>query len=131
MNCKNCQTPQRTDFKYCPNCGAKVVQNRLSFKNITYDITERYFNLDNTFIKTVVQLCIRPETVIDAYIQGVRRKYLNPMSHLGIALTLSGLLIFIMQKVFTADIFDMYGSNRMSEELSSKLYEVIFDYSSL
>ncbi len=25
MNCKNCQTPQRTDFKYCPNCGAKVI----------------------------------------------------------------------------------------------------------
>ncbi len=131
MNCKNCQSPQRTDFNYCPNCGAKVVHHRLSFKNLTYDITERYFNLDNTFIKTVVQLCIRPEVVIDSYIQGVRRKFLNPISHLGIALTLSGLLIFIMQKVFTADLFDMYGGNRMSEELSSKLYEAMFDYSTV
>lgn len=131
MNCKNCQTPQRTDFNYCPNCGARVVHHRLSFKNLTYDITERYFNLDNTFINTVWLLCIRPEVVIDSYIQGVRRKFLNPISHLGIALTLSGLLIFIMQKVFTADIFDLYGGNRMSEELSSKLYEAIFDYSTV
>jgi len=131
MNCKNCQTPQRTDFNYCPSCGAKVVHKRLTFKNLTYDITERYFNLDNTFIKTVVQLCIRPEVVIDSYIQGVRRKFLNPISHLGIALTLSGLLIFIMQKVFTADLFNDFGGGKMSEELSGKIFDAIFDYQTL
>jgi len=130
MNCKNCQTPQRTDFNYCPNCGAKVVHHRLSFKNLTYDITERYFNLDNTFIKTVVQLCIRPEVVIDSYIQGVRRRFLNPISHLGIALTLSGLLIFIMQKVLTSDMFNTYGG-QLSEAASNKLFDTVFDYSSL
>jgi len=130
MNCKNCQTPQRTDYNYCPACGAKVVVNRLTFKNLTYDITERYFNLDNTFIRTVVQLCIRPEEVIDAYIQGVRRKYLNPISHLGIALTFSGLLIFIMQKVLTSEMFNGYGA-KLSEETSNKLWDTIIDYSSL
>ncbi|WP_297763195.1 DUF3667 domain-containing protein [uncultured Muriicola sp.] len=130
MNCKNCQTPQRTDFNYCPSCGAKVVHHRLTFKNLTYDITERYFNLDNTFIKTVVQLCVRPEVVIDSYIQGVRRKFLNPISHLGIALTLSGLLIFIMQKVLTSDMFNAYGG-QLSKETSSKLFDTVFDYSSL
>jgi hypothetical protein len=130
MGCKNCQAPLRTDFNYCPSCGAKVVHHRLSFKNLTYDITERYFNLDNTFIKTVVQLCIRPEEVIDAYIQGVRRKYLNPISHLGIALTFSGLLIFIMQKVLTSEMFNGYGA-KLSEETSNKLWDTIIDYSSL
>ncbi|QBA64741.1 DUF3667 domain-containing protein [Muriicola soli] len=131
MNCKNCNTPQRTDFNYCPSCGAKAVKHRLTFRNLTYDITERYFNLDNTFIRTIVQLCIRPEVVIDAYINGVRRKYLNPISHLGIALTLSGLLIFIMQKVLTPDIFVEYGGQGMSEELSKKLFDAIFDYQTL
>ncbi len=130
MNCKNCETPQRTDFNYCPSCGAKVVHKRLTFKNLTYDITERYFNLDNTFIKTVVQLCIRPDVVIDSYIQGVRRRFLNPISHLGIALTLSGLLIFIMQKVLTSDMFNTYGG-QLSEEASTKLFDTVFDYSSL
>lgn len=131
MNCKNCQSPQRTDFNFCPSCGARVVHNRLTFRQLTYDITERYFNLDNTFIKTVVQLCVRPEVVINSYIQGVRRKFLNPISHLGIALTLSGLLIFIMQKVLSPDIFNAYGANKMSEELSGKLYDAIFDYQTL
>lgn len=130
MNCKNCNTPQRTDFNYCPSCGARVIHNRLTFKNLTYDITERYFNLDNTFIKTVVQLCLRPDVVIDSYIQGVRRRFLNPISHLGIALTLSGLLIFIMQKVMTPELFNSFNS-QMSSELSKKLFDAVFDYSSL
>jgi len=130
MNCKNCQTPQRTDYNYCPACGAKVVVKRLTFKNLTYDISERYFNLDNTFIRTVVQLCIRPEEVIDAYVQGVRRRFLNPISHIGIALTLSGLLMFIMQKVLTSDMFNTYGG-QLSEEASNKLFDTIFDYTSL
>jgi hypothetical protein len=130
MKCKNCQTLQSADFNYCPNCGAKVIHHRLSFKNITYDITEQYFDLDNTFINTVWQLCIRPEVVIDSYIQGVRRRFLNPISHLGIALTLSGLLIFIMQKVLTSDMFNTYGS-QLSEAASNKLFDTVFDYSSL
>ncbi|WP_373017384.1 DUF3667 domain-containing protein [Muriicola sp.] len=130
MKCKNCQTPQRTDFKYCPACGAKVVVHRLTFKNLTYDITERYFNLDNTFIRTFVQLLVRPEQVIDSYIQGVRRRYLNPISHLGIALTLSGIIVFVMQKVMTPEIFFAYGQ-QLSEEVAGKLYNTVFDYSSL
>ncbi len=130
MNCKNCETPQRTDFNFCPNCGARAVQKRLTFRNLIYDITERYFNLDNRFIKTVVQLCIRPEVVIDSYIQGVRRRFLSPISHIGIALTLSGLLIFVMQKVMTADMIMDY-SGQLSAETSGKLYDAIFDYSSL
>ena len=133
MNCKNCQTPQRTDFKFCPNCGARVVQNRLTFKQLSYDITERYFNVDNRFIKTVVGLCIHPEEVIGSYINGVRRRYLNPISHLGIALTLSGLLIFIMQKVFSSNVFAAVGDmgQQINEEASAKLSEALFDYSSL
>lgn len=130
MNCKNCQTPQRSDFNYCPACGAKVVVNRLTFRNLTYDITERYFNLDNTFIRTFVKLFTAPEVVIDSYIQGVRRRYLNPISHLGIALTLSGIIIFVMQKVMTPEMFFAYGQ-QLPEEVAGKLYNSIFDYSSL
>jgi hypothetical protein len=106
------------------------VVHRLTFKNLTYDITERYFNLDNTFIQTFVQLFRRPETVIDGYIQGVRRKYLNPISHLGIALTLSGIIIFVMQKTMTPEIFFAYGG-QLPDKVATKLFDTIFDLSSL
>jgi hypothetical protein len=130
MNCKNCNTPQRTDYKFCPACGAKVVVKRLTFRNLVYDITERVFNVDSTFFRTFIQLFNRPEQVIDSYIQGVRRRYLNPISHLGIALTLSGLTIFVMKKVMTPEMFNAYGGD-LPEEVAGKIYEAVFDYSSL
>jgi len=130
MNCKNCEAPQQTDNNYCPACGAKLVVNRLTFRNLTYDITTHFFDLDNTLFRTIVQLCFHPEKVIDAYIQGVRKRYLNPLSYLGIALTLSGILIFVLQKIMTPDLFFGF-SGELPEKVAQKLYDTLFDFSSL
>lgn len=131
MECKNCGTPQRTDFNYCPNCGAKVIRNRLTFKNLSYDLTERYFDLDNTFLRTFRHLLTKPELVIDGYISGIRRKYINPISYLGIALTLSGLLIFLMQKVFDLKMdMDVFNQG-LNPEFYEKIMPIAYDFSSL
>ena len=100
MNCKNCQNTLRTDYSYCPDCGARVIRNRITAKNLWYDVVERYFNLDNTFLRTILHLFTQPEIVIGGYINGIRKKYLNPISYLGIAVTLSGALVFIVQKFY-------------------------------
>ena len=130
MECKNCSTPQRTDFNYCPNCGAKVIRNRLTIRNLWYDVTERYFNLDNTFIKTFLHLFSRPQLVIDGYIKGVRRRYLNPMSYFGISIALSGLLFFILRRYFidkiNVDIFNM----GIDPDASEKIMSATLDFSS-
>lgn len=60
MTCKNCDARLRTDYLYCPACGAKVIRNRITIKNLWTDFLERYFNLDNTFIRTVVHLTTTP-----------------------------------------------------------------------
>lgn len=43
--------------------------------------------------------------VIGGYIEGVRKRYLNPISYLGIALTLSGIALFFLRK-YALDKFD-------------------------
>lgn len=130
MECKNCNLPLRSDYTYCSNCGAKIIRNRLSFKNLWFDITERYFNLDNTFLKTFWHLFTNPSEVIQGYINGVRRKYLNPVSYLAIALTLSGILIFLLRKVFDGKI-DWGSIAEGNAEFALKWKEMTFDYSSL
>jgi hypothetical protein len=131
MECKNCGTSQRSDFNYCPNCGAKVIRNRLTFKNLSHDITDRYFDLDNTFLRTFKHLLTKPELVIDGYISGIRRKYLNPISYFGIALTLSGLLIFLMQKVFVIEMdLDIFNQG-VNPKFYEKIMPVLNDFSSL
>ena len=37
MQCRNCGTSLRTDYSFCPDCGAKVIRNRITIKNLLYD----------------------------------------------------------------------------------------------
>lgn len=130
MTCKNCEARLRTDFLYCPACGAKVIRNRITVKNLWVDFLERYFNLDNTFIRTFVHLFTKPEVVIEGYLQGIRRKYLNPISYIGIALTLSGIIVFLMARSIDFMEFDAFetGASTVYQE---KLMGFILDYNAL
>ena len=129
MECKNCQNSLQTDYSFCPDCGAKIIHNRLTIKNLLSDITERYFNLDNTFLKTFWHLFIKPESVIDGYIKGIRRKYLNPISYMGIALTLSGLIVFLIKKKGGDIDFDVLGVGQSIAQ--EKVMEITFDFQAI
>jgi len=132
MECKNCELPLRTDYSFCANCGARIIRNRITLKNLWHDITERYFNLDNTFLKTFWHLSTKPEVVIEGYINGVRKKYLNPISYLGIALTFSGLFIFLLRKFFIHKFdFDSITVSTMDSEATKKIIQISLDFSSL
>ncbi len=134
MNCKNCNSTLRTDYSYCPNCGAKVVRKRITNKSLIYDFLERYFNLDNTFFKTISHMIIKPQEVCGGYIAGLRKKYLNPVSMLAIALTASGFTIFLMKKVGWEDIdFSKisYAQTSTGGAGTEKIMSATMEYSSL
>ncbi len=130
MQCKNCSNNLRTDYSYCPDCGAKVIRNRLTVKNLWGDVIERYFNLDNTFLKTFKHLFTQPHTVIAGYIGGIRRKYLNPISYLGISITLSGLLVFFMRRNSAEMDMDILGTGT-SMTWQTKMWDMVLDYQAI
>lgn len=130
MQCKNCGNTLRTDYSYCPDCGAQVIRNRLTVKNLWYDAIERYFNVDNTFLRTFTHLFSKPESVIVGYIEGIRKKYLNPISYLGIAITLSGLLVFFMRKNSGQFDMDVLGTGQ-SQAWQGKFWDAILDYQAI
>lgn len=131
MECKNCLKTQAHDFHYCPECGAKVIRNRLTLKNLWTDIVQRYFDLDNRFLKTFIYLITKPKDVIDGYIKGVRKKYVNPISYFAIALTLAGVQIFLTKKFFpnAYDITSITASGQ--EELIQSTMALVQEYSGL
>ena len=100
MNCKNCNTALSKLINYCPLCGAKIVKKRLTFKNITADINEQFFNIDNKFLKTFTHLFSQPEEVINGFIEGTRKKYVNVIQYFAISLTLVGIQVFLMNTFF-------------------------------
>ncbi len=132
MQCKNCSTVLETESNYCNSCGGRVIRKRLSLKNLFEHISETFFNYDNKLLRTIIYLIKKPEDVIGSYVNGVRKKYVNPISFFGLSLTLTGLSIFIIKKFYIEylDISNLYensGSKEAMQEISSGALE----YSSL
>lgn len=143
MNCKNCDTSLSKLINYCPLCGAKIVKKRLTIRNLTADVSEQFLNIDNKFLKTFLHLFTKPEIVIDGFINGTRKKYINVIQYLAISLTLLGLQLFILNKFYpdffnavlagSQDYFAMYPeeSRPKMEEFMTNYYTFINEFQSL
>jgi len=100
MQCKNCKYELFAENNYCPECGAKVIKHRLTLRNIWHDISEKVLNLDNSLFKTFKHLLTQPGTVINDYIEGTRKKYVNVIQYFAISLTLVGIQVFLINMFF-------------------------------
>lgn len=127
--CKNCKTRYTSKFKFCPNCGAKWVEYRLTPRKITGEFTEKYLGTDNVFIKTCITLFRYPEDVINGYITGQRKKYVNVINFFFISLTLFGIHIFIL-KTFYPELLGL-DSVKINGNDSKEFLTIIYDYMGL
>lgn len=100
MRCKNCNDSLRTDYQFCPACGAKVIRNRLSISSLIEDFKDRFLNIDNTLFRTVTHLFTKPDVVILNYINGVRDRYLNPVCYITLSLAFAALFYIIAGEFF-------------------------------
>jgi len=132
MNCKNCDSNFEDNSDYCNSCGAKVIRNRLTFRNLFEHIGETFFNYDNKLLRTFLDLFKKPEIVIGSYVQGVRKRYVNPISFFGITLTLNGLNIFLISKFYKKylDVSNLLGDiGSSSDEGQKKAMEMVSEIS--
>ncbi|WP_282044418.1 DUF3667 domain-containing protein [Winogradskyella flava] len=131
MNCKNCQTELQEPDDYCKSCGGKVIRKRLTFRNLFEHLSETFFNYDNKLLRTIIHLFKQPEDVIVGYIDGVRKKYVNPVSLFGLALTLSGIYILVVNKYFP-EMFDFSTLTvEGQEEFQQKNMQFVQEYQSI
>ncbi|EPR72539.1 hypothetical protein ADIWIN_2429 [Winogradskyella psychrotolerans RS-3] len=100
MNCKNCNNTLKASQKFCDECGAKIIQNRLKPKVIAHQINEQFISIDNKFFRTFIDLFRQPETVIVGYINGTRKKYIDVLQYFAISLTFAGLQVFLISTFF-------------------------------
>ena len=128
MNCKNCQVSLKVTDHYCHECGAKVINRRLTFKHAWEEFSTIFLNYDNTFLKTYAHLFTQPHVVIGDYLNGVRKKYLNVVSYSAIALTLTGFQVFMLKNFYpeTLDVSHINGSDYDAAQM-----DWFFDYQTL
>lgn len=124
MNCKNCKKDLIDDSDYCNKCGARIIRNRLTFGNLFSHFSEEFLNYDNKLLQTYIALFTKPEAVVRSYITGTRKKYVNVISYFAIAITLSGLQLFLLQK-FLPEALDFSSLSQPGTEIFNSL---VFDF---
>ena len=100
MQCKNCSTIITQVAHFCPNCGERTHPKRLQVKEIVGSFLAGFYDIENKLIKTFRHMLTQPEVVIDNYVQGFRKNYVNVITYLSISLTLLAIQIFIFKNFF-------------------------------
>jgi hypothetical protein len=111
--------------KFCSACGSKWVEYRLTPRKISSEIAERYLGTENVFIKTCFALFSYPENVIDGYVVGQRKKYVNVINFFFISLTLLGAHIFILKNFYpeSLGLDTLTINNKNGAEYISKFFD--------
>ncbi len=131
MECKNCQSHLSDGSEYCYYCGGKIIRNRLTLRNLFEHFTETFLNYDNKFLQTFFSLFKKPEEVIGTYIDGTRKKYVDVVSYFAIAITLSGLQLFILNRFFPEQMDISRWTTPGTENLNHGIMNFVTDYQSL
>lgn len=127
MECKNCQNQLKNEALFCNNCGAKVIDYRLSFKSVTQEFFTTFICWDNKFLKTLAHMYTKPQEVVSNYLQGVRKRYMQPFAFLIVSLTLYGILMYFlkdqMMEYMQEIMKNLPNQNSGNPELDSKIQE--------
>ena len=100
MECKNCHQSLLNSANFCPNCGAKIVTERVSLKTIWQNFAADFFGWDNKFLFTFKSLLLRPHIIIKEYLDGTRKKYLSPFTFLAICTAISLLTMSLFEEQY-------------------------------
>lgn len=112
MNCKNCQTNLIRESKFCTKCGAKIITNRITFSSLSEEFFSSFISWDNKFLKTIKHLITKPEEVIGSYINGVRKRYMQPFAFLIIILTIYGIYLYFAKDFLTGQIEELISAQK-------------------
>lgn len=132
--CKNCGSLVYEHKKYCADCGAKWIENRITMRSVFSDFTDMYIGLDTRFVRTFLDLFKRPEAVIRGFINGRRMGYVDAIRYLFISLFFSGIFIFLLKKM-NIEMFDpeelrtLYENMGYNEEMINKQVSFMGGYS--
>ncbi len=129
-DCKNCGQ-QITTYNFCPDCGAKKITKRITFKNLISDFVNRFLNVDNSFFKTFIHLFSKPDEVIDGYIHGLRKRYINPFSYFALSVTITGIYSFLTEKRLEELMNTIDTLSKEQLEIQQAAMDTSFQYQSI
>ncbi|WP_116771293.1 DUF3667 domain-containing protein [Maribacter litoralis] len=123
MSCKNCSSTLVNYSLFCNQCGAKIVNDRLTIKGLATDLSNNLLGWDNKFFFTIKNLLLRPHVVFREYLGGTRKRYMNPFTILGLTTAIAIFLFnFFAEQYLALNIeSNMQSITMMSNMMEKKL----------
>jgi len=84
--CPNCDGP--CPGRYCPSCGQDNARERLEWKAVVLDTFHTLVGWESSLMHTLRGLCLAPGGMVADYVDGRRRRYVNPARFCLLALAL-------------------------------------------
>ncbi len=78
MQCPNCGSVMSPEVDFCPHCGQKNTDGRVTFRELLDDLFEAIFNIDSKVFRTLGGL-IRPGKLTIDFFKGRQKRYVNPL----------------------------------------------------
>lgn len=90
VECINCNFSYKGNF--CPNCGQKLIDKRLTVRDSVNWLFSSVFNLEKGFIYTTKELFLRPGEVVRDVINGITVRHAHPFRFAFVWATLSAII---------------------------------------
>ncbi len=78
-HCLNCGTGLSESDKFCPTCGQKNEDQKVSLKQLLLDFLGDYFTFDSKLFRSIVPLLFKPGFLTSEYNSGKRATYIPPL----------------------------------------------------
>lgn len=101
--CPNCGTG--TAGRFCPDCGQDNRRGRLDTRSVLADALHNLVGWDTALARTLRGLARAPGATAAEFVEGRRRRYVNPARFALISLA----LWFVVTKLFGLDVMDVSG----------------------
>jgi ABC-type multidrug transport system permease subunit len=77
--CQNCHYPIAEFDKFCPNCGQKNTDGRVSLHDLWHELMHYFTHVDNQIFVTIRHVFV-PGKLTDAFFRGHRKRYIHPIN---------------------------------------------------
>ncbi|MEQ9467128.1 MAG: DUF3667 domain-containing protein [Ekhidna sp.] len=123
--CLNCGELLQQKHNYCPNCGQENTDHQVSLGLLMREFTSNFFSLDSRFAHTIKPFLFSPGKITNAFIEGRRVYYANPIRWY---LVISIFHFFFMAKMYQPSVHDMkqrgFGD---AKELSEAKFDSLYN----
>ena len=76
--CQNCNFENESPFQYCPNCGQKNTDGKITFSELWSEFKDAVFNIDSRTWRTFKNIFIPGRLTLE-YFSGKHRRYVHPL----------------------------------------------------